>query len=113
MTVVVHKAAILVGCTVGSWGCCCYSDFALPTLCSVMPIIRRCSCSCCSLLVAQDDQVSYYRDLLSIETVSQLNAGFCDYHLRHCPPSQQMLDVCTEVGQPSACLVWLGRGSST
>jgi hypothetical protein len=40
---------------------------------------------------------TYYRDLISVETVAMLNAAFCDYHLRHCPPSQQMLDVCSEV----------------
>ncbi len=39
----------------------------------------------------------YYRDLLSLETVTTLNAAFCDFHLRHCPPSQQLLDVCTMV----------------
>mmetsp|Transcript_7473 Transcript_7473/g.18044 ORF Transcript_7473/g.18044 Transcript_7473/m.18044 type:complete len:904 (+) Transcript_7473:124-2835(+) len=37
----------------------------------------------------------YYRDLLSLETITTLNAAFCDFHLRHCPPSQQLLDVCT------------------
>lgn len=36
----------------------------------------------------------YYRDLLSIETVANLNCGLCDFHLRHCPPSQQLYDVC-------------------
>lgn len=38
-----------------------------------------------------------YRDLLSIQTLATINAGFCDYHLDHCPPSQQLLDVCSEV----------------
>jgi len=40
---------------------------------------------------------SYYRDLLSIETVATLNAAFCDYHLKHCPPSQQLYDMCKRV----------------
>ena len=39
----------------------------------------------------------YYHDLLSIETVATLNAAFCDYHLKHCPPSQQLHDVCKTV----------------
>lgn len=41
--------------------------------------------------------IEYYRDLLSIETVATLNAAFCDHHLTHCPPSQQLLDVCSKV----------------
>lgn len=36
----------------------------------------------------------YYRDLLAIETVATLNAGFCDFHVRHCPPSEQLLTEC-------------------
>jgi hypothetical protein len=51
-----------------------------------------------SFFVSPQQHLSeYYRDLLSIETVATLNAGFCDYHLRHCSPSQQLYDVCKEV----------------
>ncbi len=39
----------------------------------------------------------YYRDLLSVETVATLNAGFCDYHLKNCPPHKQILEECTKV----------------
>ncbi len=56
----------------------------------------------------------YYRDLLAVETVATLNAAFCDYHLRHCPPSQQLLDTCTGVRParpPPLCRT--GRESST
>jgi len=52
-----------------------------------------------STLKNQDNIVALYRDLLSIETVAMLNAGFCDYHLRHCPPHTQLLAVCTEALQ--------------
>ena len=46
----------------------------------------------------QDQPGLYYRDLLSIETVATLNAGFCDYHVRHCPPSEQLYSECKKVG---------------
>ncbi|KAG1673277.1 hypothetical protein FOA52_002557 [Chlamydomonas sp. UWO 241] len=36
----------------------------------------------------------YYKDLLAVETIATLNAGFCDYHVLHCPPSQQLYDEC-------------------
>eukprot|EP00195_Chlamydomonas_chlamydogama_P017790 CAMPEP_0202892052 /NCGR_PEP_ID=MMETSP1392-20130828/1901_1 /ASSEMBLY_ACC=CAM_ASM_000868 /TAXON_ID=225041 /ORGANISM="Chlamydomonas chlamydogama, Strain SAG 11-48b" /LENGTH=613 /DNA_ID=CAMNT_0049575927 /DNA_START=352 /DNA_END=2193 /DNA_ORIENTATION=- len=49
-----------------------------------------------SSLTNQNKVTQYYRDLLSIETVAAMNAGLCDYHLRHCPPSQQLYDVCKE-----------------
>jgi hypothetical protein len=39
----------------------------------------------------------YYRDVLSFETVATMNAGFCDLHVRRCPPSKQLLEVCTKV----------------
>lgn len=39
----------------------------------------------------------YYRDLLSSQTASTLNAAFCDYHLKHCPPSDQLKSVCDKV----------------
>eukprot|EP00955_Chlamydomonas_euryale_P017414 186094-Chlamydomonas_euryale.AAC.3 len=41
----------------------------------------------------------YYRDVLSLETVATMNAGFCDFHVRNCPPSQQLLDECTKALQ--------------
>ncbi|MEW5312642.1 MAG: hypothetical protein WDW38_004261 [Sanguina aurantia] len=43
--------------------------------------------------------ISYYKDLICIETVATLNAGFCDYHLSHCPPSEQLVSVCREAVQ--------------
>ncbi|GFR43751.1 hypothetical protein Agub_g4863 [Astrephomene gubernaculifera] len=48
-------------------------------------------------VVPMEDFLSYYRDLLAIETLATLNAGFCDYHLSHCPPSEQLVSVCKEV----------------
>ncbi|KXZ52846.1 hypothetical protein GPECTOR_8g229 [Gonium pectorale] len=44
-----------------------------------------------------EDFIGYYRDLLAIETLSTLNAAFCDYHISHCPPSEQLVSVCREV----------------
>ena len=52
----------------------------------------------CSLCPVQTYIPTYYRDLLVIETAATMNAGFCDYWVRHCPPSQQLLDECRKVG---------------
>ncbi|KAG1674576.1 hypothetical protein FOA52_001825 [Chlamydomonas sp. UWO 241] len=41
-----------------------------------------------------DDLPQYFGDLLMMETIVTLNAGICHYHLRHCPPHQQMYDEC-------------------
>ncbi|KAG2499026.1 hypothetical protein HYH03_003211 [Edaphochlamys debaryana] len=43
------------------------------------------------------DFIGFYKDLIAIETVATLNAAFCDYHISHCPPNQQIVDVCKEV----------------
>ena len=45
----------------------------------------------------QNNPGFYYRDLIAIHTIAVINAGFCDYHMRHCAPSQELLDVCEEV----------------
>ncbi|KAG2453606.1 hypothetical protein HYH02_001824 [Chlamydomonas schloesseri] len=45
----------------------------------------------------KDDFIGYYKDLLAIETLATLNAAFCDYHISHCPPSEQLVSVCKEV----------------
>ncbi|EFJ40854.1 hypothetical protein VOLCADRAFT_121680 [Volvox carteri f. nagariensis] len=42
------------------------------------------------------DFLGFYRDLLAIETLATLNAAFCDYHISHCPPSEQLVTVCKE-----------------
>ncbi|GFH05540.1 ShKT domain-containing protein, partial [Haematococcus lacustris] len=49
-----------------------------------------------STLTNRANPTQYYRDLLSIDTAATLNAAFCDYHLEHCSPSQQLYDVCSE-----------------
>lgn len=36
------------------------------------------------------------RDLVAIEPVVVLNAGFCERHMRHCPASQQLQTVCAQ-----------------
>ena len=41
--------------------------------------------------------VECYKDLLAIETVATLNAGFCYFHLKRCPAHPQLLTVCREV----------------
>lgn len=51
--------------------------------------------TCCEL--RQVSLSSYYKDLLAVETIATLNAAFCDYHVKHCPPSQQLLDECQTV----------------
>jgi hypothetical protein len=41
--------------------------------------------------------MDYYKDLIAIQTIALVNAGLCDYHVRHCPPSKQLKQVCEEV----------------
>lgn len=40
------------------------------------------------------------RDLVAIEPIVVLNAGFCERHMRHCPPSQQLQTACAQAGWP-------------
>jgi len=40
----------------------------------------------------------HYKDLLAIYVIAVVNAGMCDYHVRNCPPSPQLTEVCDEVG---------------
>ncbi|KAF6253042.1 hypothetical protein COO60DRAFT_1628374 [Scenedesmus sp. NREL 46B-D3] len=35
-----------------------------------------------------------HRDLIAISVVHTLNAALCEFHMQHCPPSQQLRDVC-------------------
>ena len=37
------------------------------------------------------------RDLLSIEVPLTLNGAFCEHHLKHCPPSEELLRECNRV----------------
>ena len=37
------------------------------------------------------------RDLVAIEPLVVLNAGFCERHMRHCPPSEQLRTACAQV----------------
>ena len=46
---------------------------------------------------ALQDFLSHYKDLLAISVISVVNAGMCDYHVRNCPPSPQLTEVCDEV----------------
>ena len=39
----------------------------------------------------------FYSKVIIVETVATMNAAFCDFHLRNCPPSQQLLDECQKV----------------
>ena len=36
------------------------------------------------------------RDLVAIEPLVVLNAGFCERHLVHCPPSAQLTSACAQ-----------------
>jgi hypothetical protein len=38
-----------------------------------------------------------HRDLISISVVHTLNAALCEFHLKNCPPSQQLRDACDKV----------------
>jgi hypothetical protein len=42
--------------------------------------------------------VNRYTNLLATLAVATINAGLCDYHIRHCPPSEELTRVCDEVG---------------
>ena len=41
--------------------------------------------------------LEHYKDLVALETVATLNAGFCLFHLKRCPAHPQLLYVCREV----------------
>lgn len=45
---------------------------------------------------AQATRLERYADLISIETVHTLNAALCEYHLAHCPPSEELLAACRD-----------------
>jgi hypothetical protein len=49
------------------------------------------------VLCHDQDYLTYYRDLIAIQAIALVNAGMCDYHVRVCPPSQQLKEVCEEV----------------
>lgn len=57
--------------------------------------------ACCTsyslCLRTQAGLLERYKDLLAIETVATLNAGFCYFHLKRCPAHPQLLNVCREV----------------
>ncbi len=54
---------------------------------------------------------NYLRDLLAIEPIVVLNAGFCERHMRHCPRGEQLLTECAKVVPPlcPACSRFLSR----
>lgn len=35
-----------------------------------------------------------YRDLIAISVVHMLNAALCEFHTKHCPPSEQLRVEC-------------------
>lgn len=57
-------------------------------------------CLCC--IVGLQDYLSHYKDLLAISVISTVNAAMCDYHVRTCPPSPQLTQVCDEVSSSSS-----------
>jgi hypothetical protein len=59
----------------------------------------NCTMVCCS--VGVQDYLSHYKDLLAISVISTVNAAMCDYHVRNCPPSPQLTQVCDEVSSSS------------
>lgn len=48
----------------------------------------------CLFLLAQLTMAERYRDLLTISTVHTLNAALCRWHMKRCPPSRQLLQLC-------------------
>jgi hypothetical protein len=63
------------------------------------------------------------RDLVAIEPLVVLNAGFCERHMRHCPRSPQLLSECAKVrpwgsppgpplGPPRGNFAWVIIGHS-
>lgn len=51
-----------------------------------------------SLPVPPKDYLEEYKDLVAIQALSLINAAICDYHVRNCPASQQLTEVCGKVG---------------
>jgi hypothetical protein len=65
--------------------------------CSIVRLFVRCVSFCILLPLLLQDYLSQYRDLLGISVISVVNAAICDYHVRNCPPSPQLTQVCDEV----------------
>lgn len=62
---------------------------------------RACSTACvlhapCLPPHAQLSRGERHRDLISISVVHTLNAALCEFHLRHCPPSEQLARECAK-----------------
>jgi hypothetical protein len=66
---------------------------------------------CPALPAGVQDYLSHYKDLLAISVISTVNAAMCDYHVRTCPPSPQLTQVCDEVS--SSINSSSGAGSGT
>lgn len=74
----------------------------------VLAVVRRFKLWSCHLplLACLQDYLSRYKELLSVWVVSLVNAALCDYHIRNCPPSPQLTEVCNKVhgrGSLRAC----------
>eukprot|EP00798_Chlamydomonas_sp_ICE-L_P000919 gene919-5221_t len=48
------------------------------------------------LLNTEGNHVLYYHNLLSIETIATLNAGFCSFHMDNCDETIQLYEACQE-----------------
>eukprot|EP00879_Flechtneria_rotunda_P011174 GHRR01011672.1.p1 GENE.GHRR01011672.1~~GHRR01011672.1.p1 ORF type:complete len:475 (+),score=141.48 GHRR01011672.1:1450-2874(+) len=46
--------------------------------------------------LSKKDFLARYRDLLSVSVITIVNAALCDYHVRNCPPSAQLAEVCNQ-----------------
>ncbi|GBF90906.1 hypothetical protein Rsub_03761 [Raphidocelis subcapitata] len=49
-----------------------------------------------SQLLKNVTRLQRYTDLISIEVVHTLNAALCQHHIARCPPSDELLSVCSE-----------------
>ncbi len=71
---------------------------AIETKCHESSLILTNHVSALQHLKNQEHFTEYYRDVLAIETAATINAALCDFHIRNCPPSEQLLKECKMVG---------------
>ncbi len=48
--------------------------------------------------------MALFKDLLAVEPIITLNAAYCEHHLTHCPPSDQLTRDCNKVGCSYVCM---------
>ena len=51
-----------------------------------------------------------YTQLLSLSTITTINAALCERHLVNCPPSEELQQQCSRVGALLGCVVLNEQG---